>query len=114
MTTRDANLAVVYNRLYQHAIALRSKMEERREALQQEEAANVNSSRTAMSWISAEMMRERSSGAYDNYGEMLYAEGLEVMARRRDRVRQLAAWSVHAVAVMVSCSKAEEAPEEKR
>jgi hypothetical protein len=39
-----------------------------------------------MSWISAEMMRERGPGPYDNYGEMLYAEGLDAAARRQAKV----------------------------
>jgi hypothetical protein len=33
-------------------------------------------------------MRDRSAGPFDNYGEMLYAESLESMARKRDRVRE--------------------------
>jgi hypothetical protein len=39
-----------------------------------------------MSWISQAMMRERTSGPYGNYGEMLYAESLEGIARRRQKV----------------------------
>jgi hypothetical protein len=40
-----------------------------------------------MSWISQEMMRDRTHGPYENYGEMLYAEGLEAQAQRQSRVR---------------------------
>jgi hypothetical protein len=39
-----------------------------------------------MSWISSEMMRDRSSGPFENYGEMLYAESLEAMQRKREKV----------------------------
>jgi hypothetical protein len=39
-----------------------------------------------MSWISAEMMRERGSGPFSSYGEMLYQESLESLARKREKV----------------------------
>jgi hypothetical protein len=42
--------------------------------------------KTSMSWISSEMMRDRSSGPFENYGEMLYAESLEAMQRKREKV----------------------------
>ena len=47
----------------------------------------MTSKRLHMSWISQAMMRERTSGPYENYGEMLYAESLEGIARRRQKVR---------------------------
>ena len=34
-------------------------------------------------------MRDRHHGPFDNYGEMLYAEGLEAAAMRRSKVRLL-------------------------
>jgi hypothetical protein len=48
---------------------------------------SITSTRQHMSWISQEMMRQRTSGPYENYGEMLYAESLEGLARRRQKVR---------------------------
>jgi hypothetical protein len=51
----------------------------------------VEGTRHHMSWISAEMMKQRNSGPYENYGEMLYAESLEGIARRRQKAeRELA------------------------
>jgi hypothetical protein len=32
------------------------------------------------------MMRDRTHGPFENYGEMLYAEGLEAAAVRRSKV----------------------------
>ena len=51
-----------------------------------EEVSSVHHERTSISWISKEMMRERAAGPFDNYGEMLYAEGLEAAALRKSKV----------------------------
>jgi hypothetical protein len=51
--------------------------------------ACCQANKTSMSWISSEMMRDRSSGPFENYGEMLYAESLEAMQRKREKVRVL-------------------------
>ena len=51
-----------------------------------EVAASLAAAKTSMSWISAAMMRERTNGPFENYGEMLYAEGLEAAALRRSKV----------------------------
>lgn len=92
----------VFHRLYQQAVALRQKMENRREDIKKNEIESILQNKTTMSWISSEMMRDRSAGPFDNYGEMLYAESLESLARKRDKVgRQAAAAAavlrVHAV-----------------
>lgn len=91
----------VFHRLYQQAVALRQKMENRREDIKKNEIESILQNKTTMSWISSEMMRDRSAGPFDNYGEMLYAESLESLARKRDKVgRQTAASAVlrvHAV-----------------
>lgn len=76
----------VFHRLYQQAIALRQKMENRREDIKKTELESILQNKTTMSWISSEMMRDRSAGPFDNYGEMLYAESLESLARKRDKV----------------------------
>ncbi len=36
-----------------------------------------------------EMMKDRSCGPFENYGEMLYAEGLEAAAARKAKVRNI-------------------------
>ena len=77
----------VFHRLYQQAVALRQKMEMRRETVKKTEIESIQQNKTNMSWISSEMMRDRSAGPFDNYGEMLYAESLESLARKRDKVR---------------------------
>lgn len=76
----------VFHRLYQQAVALRQKMEVRREDIKKSEIETIQQNKTTMSWISSEMMRDRSAGPFDNYGEMLYAESLESLARKRDKV----------------------------
>ena len=42
-----------------------------------------------MGWISAEMMRSRNSGAFDNYGEMLYAESRDAIHWTKPELGQL-------------------------
>lgn len=81
----------VFHRLYQQAVALRQKMENRREDIKKNEIESILQNKTTMSWISSEMMRDRSAGPFDNYGEMLYAESLESLARKRDKVGEQAA-----------------------
>lgn len=77
----------IYSRLYEQAIQQREKLEVRKAERDVQEAAALAAQRVSMSWISSEMMRDRTSGPYDNYGEMLYAESLEALARRHERVR---------------------------
>lgn len=81
-----SNRVAVFHRLYQQAIALRQKLDFKRDETKRQEVESINANRTSMSWISSEMMRDRSSGPFDNYGEMLYAESLEALARKRDKV----------------------------
>ncbi|KAF5842487.1 hypothetical protein DUNSADRAFT_6731 [Dunaliella salina] len=80
-TPRDT----VHLRLYEGASELRRRQEAKRKAQQVEEARGINQSRSSMSWISQEMMRARSHGPFENYGEMLYAEGLEQAAVKNSR-----------------------------
>ena len=77
----------VFERLYEQAMGLRTKLEERRMAAVAAEEATLRASRGHMSWISAEMMRDRGPGPHGNYGEMLYAESQAAQARRREKVR---------------------------
>ncbi|KAI8463811.1 MAG: hypothetical protein J3K34DRAFT_135272 [Monoraphidium minutum] len=84
----DDTDAVVFERLYEHAIVLRHKLEEKKRLQMQQQDEALLSGRAHMSWISQEMMRERTVGPYDNYGEMLYAESLEGAARRRQRAER--------------------------
>ncbi|KAI8475815.1 MAG: hypothetical protein J3K34DRAFT_478827 [Monoraphidium minutum] len=74
---------VVFERLYHQAMILRQKIQEKKMRYALEQEATLSSKRYHRSWISREMMRERGSGPYENYGEMLYAESLEGAARRR-------------------------------
>jgi peroxiredoxin family protein len=78
--------AAVFQRLYAQAIKLRGKLEQRRAAVAQEEEDKLNQSKVNMSWISQEMMKDRSHGPFENYGEMLYAEGLEALAKKQSKV----------------------------
>lgn len=80
--------AAVYNRLYEQAVVLKHKLDERKHAIVTQELDNIRSGKTSMSWISQEMMKDRGSGTdYGNYGEMLYAESLEAMAKKKEKVR---------------------------
>jgi hypothetical protein len=90
----------VFHRLYQQAVALRQKMEMRRETVKQTEIDSIQQNKTNMSWISSDMMRDRSAGPFDNYGEMLYAESLESLARKRDKVRPKCRQLSHAVLLL--------------
>ncbi|GBF97125.1 hypothetical protein Rsub_10136 [Raphidocelis subcapitata] len=83
----DADSAV-FERLYEHATVLRRKLQEKKERIAAEKESAVEGTRHHMSWISAEMMKQRTSGPYENYGEMLYAESLEGIARRRQKAER--------------------------
>lgn len=72
----------VFGRLYLQAWEIKQKIQERKRVLEQQADEAVAQQRAGMSWISQEMMRDRTSGPFDNYGEMLYAESLESRARR--------------------------------
>lgn len=87
----DEEGLAVFHRLYQQAVALRRKMEMRREDIKKTEIESILQNKTTMSWISSEMMRDRSAGPFDNYGEMLYAESLESLARKRDKAQRVKA-----------------------
>ena len=76
----------VHLRLYNKAQDQAKRAEARRAMQSAELAASVAATKTSMSWISAAMMRERTHGPFENYGEMLYAEGLEAQALRRSKV----------------------------
>eukprot|EP00955_Chlamydomonas_euryale_P102713 365441-Chlamydomonas_euryale.AAC.3 len=76
----------VHMRLYSKASDARKKAAAKTKMADVEMSASVQAHKTKMSWISSEMMRGRNSGPFDNYGEMLYAEGLEAAAMRRSKV----------------------------
>ena len=65
---------------------MRHKLEEKRHITKQSELDSIKQNKTHMSWISSEMMRDRGSGPFGNYGQMLYAESLEAMERRKEKV----------------------------
>lgn len=76
----------VHLRLYSNAIDKQHRLEERRKLAAAEQVDSVVRSRRSISWISQEMMKERTHGPFENYGEMLYAEGLEQAAMRKSKV----------------------------
>eukprot|EP00878_Enallax_costatus_P029279 GHUV01031729.1.p1 GENE.GHUV01031729.1~~GHUV01031729.1.p1 ORF type:complete len:246 (+),score=86.04 GHUV01031729.1:1192-1929(+) len=80
--------AAVFHRLYEQAVALRHKLEEKRHITKQGELDSIKQNKTHMSWISSEMMRDRGSGPFGNYGQMLYAESLEAMERRKEKIER--------------------------
>ncbi|KXZ44639.1 hypothetical protein GPECTOR_64g133 [Gonium pectorale] len=76
----------VHLRLYATAQEKAARLEERRRMAKAEQVAAIQASRSSISWISAEMMRGRGAGGmYDNYGEMLYSEGVEALMARLKR-----------------------------
>eukprot|EP00879_Flechtneria_rotunda_P016181 GHRR01016925.1.p1 GENE.GHRR01016925.1~~GHRR01016925.1.p1 ORF type:complete len:770 (+),score=302.29 GHRR01016925.1:355-2664(+) len=75
----------VFHRLYEQAIALRQKLGQRRDEVKRSELETIKTNKPTMSWISSEMMKERSSGSFGNYGQMLYAESMEALAKRKDK-----------------------------
>jgi len=80
--------STVFGRLYSNALDQRARHDARRKMQAVEELAGL-AHRGSMSWISSEMMRERNHGVFDNYGEMLYAEGLEAAALRRSKAQAI-------------------------
>jgi hypothetical protein len=42
-----------------------------------------------MTWVSAQLMRDRDRGEFDNYGERLYVEGLMELERKKALVHCL-------------------------
>ncbi|KAG1654590.1 hypothetical protein FOA52_008737 [Chlamydomonas sp. UWO 241] len=79
----------VHLRLYNKAVDAKKKTQVQAEMAEIEKTAAAAAERTRMSWISSEMMRGRVAGPFDNYGEMLYAEGQEAAALRRSKVEVL-------------------------
>ncbi|GAX82985.1 hypothetical protein CEUSTIGMA_g10412.t1 [Chlamydomonas eustigma] len=75
----------VHYRLYNKAQDQAKRAEARRQMQGAELTASMVAGKTSISWISSEMMKERTQGQFDNYGEMLYAEGLEAAAIRRSK-----------------------------
>ncbi|KAG2436669.1 hypothetical protein HXX76_006197 [Chlamydomonas incerta] len=76
----------VHLRLYATAQERQARHVERRRMADAEQVAALAAGRNSISWISAEMMRGRGSGGlYDNYGEMLYKEGVESLMTRLKR-----------------------------
>lgn len=58
-------------------------------------------SHSTMTWVSAQMMRDRDRGEFENYGERLYVEGLLELERKKAVVResspvaQIRKWVLH-------------------
>lgn len=78
----------LHEKLYQESFELRDRLEEKRRAQEAAFEELVNTSKPPMSWVSQEMMRNRTAGPFDNYGEMLYAESLEALQRKKQKVWQ--------------------------
>jgi hypothetical protein len=78
----------VVNRLYKGGVDQKKRTEAKLEEMRKDrESMDPRpDGKTRMSWISAEMMRERTHGPFDNYGEMLYAEALESTAIKKSKV----------------------------
>eukprot|EP00201_Polytomella_parva_P004719 CAMPEP_0175073044 /NCGR_PEP_ID=MMETSP0052_2-20121109/20299_1 /TAXON_ID=51329 ORGANISM="Polytomella parva, Strain SAG 63-3" /NCGR_SAMPLE_ID=MMETSP0052_2 /ASSEMBLY_ACC=CAM_ASM_000194 /LENGTH=814 /DNA_ID=CAMNT_0016340721 /DNA_START=84 /DNA_END=2525 /DNA_ORIENTATION=- len=74
----------VYNRLYIGALDRIQRLEEKRKIQEFEAMNNLRESKSSIGWISAEMMKSRGKG-YENYGEMLYAKGLEVSESKKSK-----------------------------
>lgn len=83
----------VHNRLYNYAQDKAHKLAERRRMAEADETAGLMANRSSMSWISSEMMKGRGSGMYENYGEMLYAEGVESWMIKEKKVRARRGWA---------------------
>lgn len=85
--SRSSGSHAVHNRLYSYAQDKAERLEHRRKLAEVEETAELLQKRASMSWISSEMMKGRGSGLYENYGEMLYAEGVESWMIKEKKVR---------------------------
>lgn len=51
-------------------------------------------SASSMTWLSRQMSEGRGIGAFDNYGDMLYTEGLQDLEKREQQVTILKARSL--------------------
>jgi hypothetical protein len=77
----------VHHRLYTSAQDKHTRLELRKQMEEAEEDEQLRKSRASMSWISAKLMQGRGANdMYDNYGEMLYAEGIELHHARLKKV----------------------------
>lgn len=72
-------------RLYNAAVDNKKRTEAKLEEMRKDRELIPSDSKVRMSWISAEMMRERTHGPFDNYGEMLYAEAIESTAIKKSK-----------------------------
>lgn len=81
--------ASAHERLHSAAAERERKLQARKKQLQESEAAEIEAGRTAMSYISHIMMRDRNSGPFSNYGEMLYAEALQEQAARAAKAQAI-------------------------
>lgn len=93
----------LYEKLYQESFELRDRLEEKRRQQEQQFEDMVNTTKPPMSWVSQEMMAGRTAGGFENYGEMLYAESLEAMARKREKVSSGLQGRAHAPAHQTPC-----------
>lgn len=76
------------NRLYNGGVDQKKRTEAKLEEMRKDrDSMDARpDGKIRMSWISAEMMRERTHGPFDNYGEMLYAEALESTAIKKSKL----------------------------
>ena len=75
----------VVNRLYSAAVDNKKRSEAKLEEMRKDRESISVDGKIRMSWISAEMMRERTHGPFSNYGEMLYAEAIESTAIKKSK-----------------------------
>lgn len=79
----------VHHRLYTSAQDKHTRLELRKQMEEAEADEQLRKSRASMSWISAKLMQGRGANdMYDNYGEMLYAEGLELHHARAKKAEE--------------------------
>lgn len=78
----------VFSRLYALALEHRYRQSQRKKLHDDEEVAQLQASRSNISIVSSEMMRGRTAGPFHNYGEMLYAQGLNDAAKKKEKAER--------------------------
>jgi hypothetical protein len=75
----------VHERLYEGALLAKEKLEAERRQRERELTAAAKSDKVVMSQVSQQLMKHRTKGAFESYGELLYVEGME----RRSELERL-------------------------
>eukprot|EP00742_Colponemidia_sp_Colp-10_P009455 GILJ01010311.1.p1 GENE.GILJ01010311.1~~GILJ01010311.1.p1 ORF type:complete len:848 (-),score=134.53 GILJ01010311.1:87-2630(-) len=73
----DGRTQSVFQRLHQQASMRKKQLEDWKATAENREKEDINKSKGQMTYVSREMMKQRTVGPYENYGQRLYEEGIK-------------------------------------